>query len=70
MSAASKSDLTPPEHERTEAVTLAAQWLADELQPPQPIIPILRQRFDLTAMEAIEAAALANRYRICRVAHG
>jgi hypothetical protein len=64
------TDLFPPEHEHTEAVVLAAQWLADELQPPQPIIPALRQRFNLAALEATEACALAKKYLVYRRAHG
>ena len=66
MSTALQSDLTPPEHEHTEAIILAARWLADELQPPQPIISALRQRFNLTALEA---CALAEKYRTYRSAH-
>ena len=64
------SVLTPPEHERSENVVQAAQWLADEQTPPQPVIPHMRERFGLSALEACEAAALANRYRIYRKAHG
>lgn len=64
------SDLTPGEHEHSEAVVLAAQWLSEQPQPPQPVIHVLRQRFALTPVEACEAAALARKYRIARVAHG
>jgi hypothetical protein len=59
---------TPPEHEHTEAVVIAAMWLADE-NPAQPI-PTIRRMFGLTALQACEAAALANKYRIVRRAHG
>jgi hypothetical protein len=62
--------LTPPEHEHTEAVLLAAQWLADEQSPPQPIIPSLRSRFGLSAIEATEACAMAQRFRTVRKAFG
>jgi len=62
--------LTPPEHEHSEAVILAAQWLADQNPPPKPIVPALRERFGLSALEACEAAALSNKYRIWRRAHG
>lgn len=58
--------LTPPEHEHNEAVTIAAQWLASEQTPPRPIIPTLRQRFGLSALEATEAAAMADTYRRAR----
>lgn len=70
MSNASQSDLAPPEHERSEIVTVAAMWLADEIQPPQPIIPEMRRRFDLTPLQACEAVAMAQRFRINRKAFG
>lgn len=60
------SALTPPEHEHSAAVEQAAQWLADEQNPPQPIIPELRRRFDLTGLQATEACAMAQRFRIVR----
>jgi len=56
------------DHEPNEAVILAAQWLADQREPPHPIIPHLRRQFGLTALEACEASALAANYRICRQA--
>ena len=65
-----KADLTPQEHEHSEAVTLAAQWLADEQPPPAGVIPLLRSRFNLTALEATEACAMARRFRINRRAFG
>ncbi|EJC69372.1 hypothetical protein Rleg5DRAFT_5163 [Rhizobium leguminosarum bv. viciae WSM1455] len=61
---------TPPEHQHNEAVVQAAQWLADQNSAPQPIIPHIRERFGLTALEACEAAALSNKYRTYRKAHG
>lgn len=57
-------------HEHSEAVVQAAQWLADEKSPPQPLIPALRSRFGLSALEATEACAMAQRFRIYRRAHG
>jgi hypothetical protein len=62
--------LTPPEHQHSEAVIQAASWLADQNPAPQPIIPLIRERFGLSALEACEASALSNRYRIYRKAHG
>lgn len=56
------------DHQHSEAVIQAAQWLADEPQPPQPAIPYLRQRFGLSALEACEACALAAQFRINRKA--
>ena len=62
------TDLTPPEHEHSEAVIQAAQWLADQPVPPTPLVPTLQQRFGLTLIEATEACALATRYRMLRSA--
>lgn len=64
------STLTPPEHHHTAAVEEAAQWLADEQSPPEPLIPTLRSRFGLSALEATEACAMAERFRTYRRAHG
>lgn len=50
-------------HEHSAAVEQAAQWLAEEQQPPPAIIPALRSRFGLSAVEACEAIALARDYR-------
>lgn len=57
------------DHQHSETVIIAAQWLADAKERPEPIIPHLRERFGLTAVEACEACALANRFRIVRSAH-
>lgn len=62
--------LTPPEHERSEAVMLAAQWLADESAPPAGVIPVLRAMFNLTPLEATEACAMARRFQVNRKAFG
>lgn len=60
--------MTGAAHEQGESVVTAAQWLADEKQPPQPTTPHLRQRFGLSSLEACEAAALAQKFRVCRKA--
>ncbi|PDT24451.1 hypothetical protein [Rhizobium hidalgonense] len=62
--------MTGADHEHSEIVVLAAQWYSEQKQPPQPVVPELRKRFPLSAREACEALALANRYRILRRAHG
>lgn len=64
------ADLTAPEHQHSEAVVQAAQWLSEQDPAPQPIVPALRSRFGLSALEACEAAALSNKYRTFRKAHG
>lgn len=64
------SILTPPEHEQNEAVQVAAQWLAEQIPPPRLAVPLLKERFGLTALEACEAIATADRFRTYRRAHG
>ena len=63
------TDLTAPEHQHSDAVVQAAQWLAEQLPPPHPIVPALRSRFGLSAVEACEAAAMSHRYRVFRKAY-
>jgi len=62
--------LTPAEHERSDAVVVAAQWLSEQTPAPTPTVPALRSRFNLTALEACEAAAMAQRFRSNRKAFG
>lgn len=54
----------------SEAVLVAAQWLADQVPPPPRAVPVLKGRFNLTALEACQAIALADRFRTYRRAHG
>lgn len=61
---------TPPEHSHSPAVEQAAIWLADLREPPHPVVPALKERFGLSAVEACEAIAWADRMRIYRKAHG
>ena len=51
------------DHERNEAVSEAALWLAAEATVPSPVVPTLRTRFGLTAVEACRAAAEASQMR-------
>ncbi|MEY9198337.1 hypothetical protein ABIA16_003453 [Sinorhizobium fredii] len=53
-------------HERSALVETAAQWLVDQNPTPRPIIPALRARFNLSALEATEAAAMSERFRMIR----
>ncbi|SKA26452.1 hypothetical protein [Consotaella salsifontis] len=50
------------DHESSEAVTLAARWLATTPpdQHPRPIVPELRRRFGLNPVEACQALREAN----------
>lgn len=52
-----------------EAVTAAAQWIADQ-EPRQDVIPQIKTRFGLTSLQASEACALASKMRTYRRAHG
>jgi hypothetical protein len=64
------SEITPPEHQHSAEVERAAIWLADEKSPPHPVVVELRRRFNLSALEASEACAMAQRFRANRVAFG
>lgn len=50
-------------HESTAAIDEAAAWLASEDHPPSPIVPALRRRFGLTAIEACMAITDAESIR-------
>lgn len=65
-----KAELIAPEHSHSEAITMAAQWLSEQADAPAGVIPLLRSRFNLTALEATEACAMARRFRINRRAFG
>lgn len=47
-------------------VNIAAQWLADQQEPPERVVSTLRTMFTLTTKEACEACALAADIRIER----
>lgn len=49
--------MAPPEHSHSPAVEQAAIWLADLREPPHPVVPALKERFGLSAVEACEAIA-------------
>jgi hypothetical protein len=50
------ADLSPPEHEHSAAVDEAARWYATtEQDTSRAPIPLLRERFGLTAQEACYA---------------
>ncbi len=62
--------MTGTDHEHSDSVIVAAQWLADQGQATAGENHALRQRFGLSATEAAEAIAIASRFRIYRRAHG
>lgn len=51
-------------------VTTAAQWLAEQKEPPSPVVPIIRREFGLSALEACDACKLAQTFRTNRKAFG
>ncbi|WP_041409403.1 hypothetical protein [Sinorhizobium fredii] len=53
-----------------EIIIIGAQWAADQPQPTQSIVQELMARFGLSNIEAVEAAAMAERFKICRKAFG
>ncbi|MCV3738358.1 hypothetical protein OCK02_19310 [Rhizobium sp. TRM96647] len=53
----------------SEAVLAAAQWLAEQVPPPRLAVPALKERFSLSALQACEAIAMADRFRVLRKAH-
>lgn len=58
------------EHLSNSKLVQAAIWLADQREPPRLVVPALRQRFALSAVEACEAIAMARRFQINRRAFG
>ncbi|MBB3747447.1 hypothetical protein FHX10_007004 [Rhizobium sp. BK591] len=51
-------------------VIAAAQWLADQKEPPARVVPTLRAMFSLNALEAAQACGLAQKFRTLRRAFG
>lgn len=51
-------------------IIAAAQWLADQKEPPSLAVPVLRDKFSLSAVQACEAIRLARNYRLVRRVFG
>lgn len=51
-------------HPDNEGVIQAAQWAAEQVQTPR--YDVIMARFGLTNLEAVEAAAMAERFRMIR----
>lgn len=51
-------------------VIRAAQWLAEQKEPPPQAVPTLKERFGLSALEACEACKLAHDFRLNRKVYG
>lgn len=60
--------MTGVDHEHSEAALIAAEWLSKQHSRPTPLVPFMRQRFNLSALEACEAIAQASRI-IAREGH-
>jgi hypothetical protein len=56
----SAPSLTCGEHEHSEAVSLAADWLTSQMVTPKPIVPYLIRTFGLTPKQACQATAVSN----------
>ncbi len=55
------NEITPPEHEHSDIVEVAARWYA--ITPRdinKPGVVLLRERFGLTALQACEALKMAR----------
>lgn len=57
-------------HEHNESVVHAAMWFSELKEPPAVAVPLLRERFGLSALEATESLAMARRFQINRRAFG
>ena len=58
--------MTGVDHEHTAQIEEAGRWLASLTQDERsqrPAVPLLRERFDLTPVQACEAIALARQFR-------
>lgn len=51
-------------------VIRAAQWLAEQKEPPPQAVPTLKAEFGLSALQACEACKLAQNFRLNRKVHG
>ena len=64
MTAARRLDLTPGEHEHSEAIGLAARWIIDQGDlRGRAIIPELKTRFGITTLEACASCKEATAIR-------
>lgn len=53
-----------------QGVIAAAQWLADQKEPPERVVSTIRAMFSLSALEAAQACGLSQKYRTLRRAFG
>ncbi|HWU63593.1 MAG TPA: hypothetical protein VN112_16360 [Ensifer sp.] len=51
-------------HEHSEAVVQAAMWFSELKEQLRTAVPVLRERFGLTSLQATQAIALAQKFRV------
>ncbi|MGZ2458681.1 hypothetical protein ACVINH_003707 [Rhizobium anhuiense] len=62
--------MSASEETHNQKVIAAAQWLANQKEPPARVVPTIRAMFPLSALEAAQACGLAQKYRTLRRAFG
>jgi len=62
--------MSEPGETHNPGVIAAAQWLADQKEPPERVVPTIRAMFSLSALEAAQACGLSQKYRTFRRAFG
>lgn len=55
-----KGDVAPSQ---AAVIQAAAEWLAAQPSPPHPVVPLLKERFHLSGLEACRAIAQAQQIR-------
>lgn len=58
--------ITPLHAAPKDPTIVAARWLAAQPEPPVHVVPTLKERFDLTGLQACQAIALARQAPISR----
>lgn len=53
-----------------QKVAAAGRWLADQSEKPAHVVRAIKEKFNLSALQACEACKLANSYRTSGKAFG
>ena len=56
------------DHQEDARITEAAMWLSEQYPTPQPVVPIIKARFGLSALEACIVCERSQRMRTLRSA--